>query len=268
MSDVRKLTAIVGQPLQIVLQSHVGSTGYGWYLSELDGGIVLSDSCVHPSSHMPGAASSHSFDFLAVKAGSFKAVFQMIAPWRPSEPAQTETYEIEIKAPEKTPEADIDAAMKSDEFVGPKAAAGDTCGPTVLKYATPMASPVLKYAAPMASSTHPVLKYAAPIMVEYAAPMAATAAPQETAPAHLPCPPYHYSHPDPRILNPQVTILYAAPVTAGGSHPQPMYAAPIPQPHTVYPMYAAPLHRAYPVYAAPPSVMPPYAAPYTSDGCC
>lgn len=229
MSDPRKLTAIVGQPVQIVLQSQVGSTGYGWYLTDLDGGLVLSDSCVHPVSSMPGGACNHAFSFLALKAGSFKVVFQMIAPWRPSAPAQTETYEVEISNPEKTPEADIEAAMKSSEFVGPEAVAGAVSGPTVLKYAAPMASHVLKYAAPMATTTDPL----------------------RTSVSHLPCPPYHYTHPDPRVATPQVTILYAAPIT-GGHSPQPMYAAPLPSPHTVYPMYAA-----------PPTMMPPYAAPYT-----
>lgn len=224
MPEPRKLTAVVGQPVQIILQSHVGSTGYGWYLTDLDGGLVLSDACVHPVSGVPGAACNHAFDFLALKAGTFKVVFQMIAPWRPSEPAQTETYEVEISKPQKTPEADIEAAMKSAEFVGPEATVGGVGRPTVLKYAAPMAT---------------------------------TADIRGTTPTHLPCPPFQYTHPDPRVTTPPVVILYAAPITAGGHHPQPMYAAPLPSPHTVHPMYAAP-------YA----MMPPYAAPYTYHPYC
>lgn len=277
MSQTKNVTAIVGQPLQIVLQSNVASTGYGWYLSALDGGIALYGSCVTPISSVCGGPSNHAFDFVALKAGSYKAEFILVAPWRMDAPAQTETYEIEIKAPAKTAAEDIEEAMKTQRFTSADAVSPESGPSMVLKYATPMASPVLKYAAPMGSA---VLKYAAPMaagleasqpVIVYAAPMASpSASPQSVAVAcQTSCAPM-----DARMAQAAYNMLYAAPMT----QPMPLYAAPLPMCSTdprlaassVNMLYAAPMAQAGQMsqpaynmlYAAPMAQpMPMYAAP-------
>ncbi|HEX2954730.1 MAG TPA: protease inhibitor I42 family protein [Bacillota bacterium] len=94
-----QLEATVGQPLQITLQSMVGSTGYGWYLSQLNGGVVLSSAEIQATA--PGIAPvNHIFNFLAVEAGTFDLAFQLIAPWRPGEPGNISHYEVVVKNPE------------------------------------------------------------------------------------------------------------------------------------------------------------------------
>jgi len=237
MSQAKSVTAIVGQPIQIVLQSNVGSTGYGWYLSSLDGGLALFASCVTPTSAMPGAPSNHAFDFLALKEGTYKAEFILVAPWRIDEPAQTETYEIEIKTPSKTAADDIEEAMKHQRFTSADAVSPDSGPSMVLKYATPMASPVLKYAAPTntCDASQPVIVYAAPM---------AAAAPQSVA-FQQPCgpaaqPPFNllYAAPMAQATMAPVTNIYAAPINQASFGAQPVYAAPMSQP---MPMYAAPL---------------------------
>ena len=54
MSDDKKITAFVGQPVQITLQSMASSTGYSWFLTTLDGGLALSGSSAAPTG--PGVA--------------------------------------------------------------------------------------------------------------------------------------------------------------------------------------------------------------------
>ena len=206
MTATKKVTAIVGQPLQIVLQSSVGSTGYGWYLTALDGGLALYASCVHPSTPgVYGAPSKHAFDFLAIKEGTFTVEFSLLAPWRLDEPAQTETYEIEIKVPAKTASEDIEEAMQSQRFTNAEAVSPESASSIIMKYASPMIPTVLKYAAPMnmtMDGSPPILAYAAPSVPS----MAATCQPGDPCQATLP----------------PFTILYAAPMT----QPMPMYAAP------------------------------------------
>ena len=246
MTESKNVTAIVGQPVQIVLQSNVASTGYGWYLTALNGGVALYGSCVNPTTSAYGSPSHHAFDFLATKEGTFTVEFSLMAPWRIDEPAQTETYEIVIKAPAKTPAEDIEEAMKSQRFTNADAVSPESGPSMVLKYATPMASPVLKYAAPMGA---PIMKYAAPMnqmdttgpVIVYATPMAQ---------ARTAFPTNMYAAP---------TNIYAAPMN--NMVAQPVYAAPMPQP---MPMYAAPLpmNLADPRMAAA-SVSMLYAAPMT-----
>ncbi|VFQ45928.1 protease inhibitor I42 family protein [Desulfoluna butyratoxydans] len=266
MSQEKCVTAIVGQPLQIVLQSNVGSTGYGWYLSFLDGGIALFGSCVTPASSAYGGPSNHAFDFVALKEGTYKVEFILIAPWRMEEPAQTETYTIEIKAPSKTAADDIEEAMKSQRFTSADAVSPESGPSMVLKYATPMASPVLKYAAPMGGMD------ASATMLAYAAPMASAG--QATCASCGPV--ILYAAPMAQANMATVTNLYAAPMAQANAmtQPMPMYAAPLgactTDPCTaaasVNMLYQAPMMQAnamaQPVYAAPMTQpMPMYAAP-------
>ena len=85
----------VGQTLSITLQSMVGSTGYGWYLSKLNGGLALASANIQATA--PGIAPViHTFNFLAVEEGTFNLSFNLIAPWMPGEPADIKNYEVTV----------------------------------------------------------------------------------------------------------------------------------------------------------------------------
>jgi hypothetical protein len=341
MTEPKKITAFVGQPVQITLQSMAGSTGYSWYLTTLDGGLALSCTTTAPTG--PGIAPvNQTFDLLAIKDGTYKVVFELMAPWRPGESGDTAVYEIEISQTLKSAADEISKAMDGRAFTNAQAVnVGDAANASaVLKYAVPMsygnagtAPPQVIYAAPMVQAASlnamtPQVVYAAPMaqsspvaamttpQVVYAAPMA-----QSSPVAAMTCPQVVYAAPmaqastmaaqpgqlgfaDPATMAAQanmiaaqnlaaapITVLYAAPMTqAAGLNTAPitvLYAAPITQaaglntaPITV--LYAAPITAgAQPLYAAPmviryavPSAMggatmiQPYAAPFTSNGCC
>ncbi len=205
----KTIDAVIGQPVQITLQSMAGSTGYSWFLSKLTGGLYLAGVSVVPGQDPSGGAIApvnQVFEFLAAEKGKFEVEFKLIAPWRAEETADTEVYVINITEPKKTAADDIEAAMKGRDFINASAVNVGDCtnviyaapmsqpvvkyaapmSQTVLKYAAPMSQTVLKYAAPM---SQPVLKYAAPMsqpVLKYAAPMAlstmvAYAAPVDTS---------------------------------------------------------------------------------------
>jgi Chagasin family peptidase inhibitor I42 len=247
----KTITAVIGQPVQVNLQSMAGSTGYGWYLTHLDGGLALSSVAIVPTA--PGIAPvSHQFSFIAITAGTYTLSFSLLAPWRPNEEADNETYTVTITAPKKSAKEDIEAGMAGREFLrATSATVGQAVSDvsTVLKYAAPMVQSVqpqsLIYAAPMVQvqSVQPQsLIYAAPMtriggqfgnaaatMIAYAAPIgpstvAATGYdPCLYAQQYSICQPYAAPWPNPQLL-------YAAPMTQSGQcqcPPQPMYAAPM-----------------------------------------
>jgi hypothetical protein len=119
MADKKPIVkeVVAGQPVQVSLQSMVGSTGYGWQLTSLGEGMGLMTAELRP---MGGAIApvNHIFSFLALKEGTCKAKFQSIAPWKPEEPGETVDYEFRIKARDKTAADDIAGAMKGVGFVG------------------------------------------------------------------------------------------------------------------------------------------------------
>ncbi len=209
--EKKQIDVVVGQPVQITLQSMVGSTGYSWYLTKLSGGLGLSHTASVPSSAVPGqiAPTNQIFTFLATNKGTCDLEFDLIAPWRPDEPGDTEIYKVKIEAPKKTAADDIASAMKGREFIS--ASAVNVAASDVIKYAAPMEHPTLKYGVPV---THPMPDYAAPMAMcranilpttvqPYAAPW--TQARSICAPAD-PCL-------DPRnsALAAQTMIAYAAP---------------------------------------------------------
>ena len=119
MADKKPIAreATVGQPVQVILQSMVGSTGYGWQLTSLTEGLGLMSVDIRPI-RSGIAPVNHIFNFLALKVGTCKVQFQLIAPWKTAEPAETVEYEFTIKAKEKNAADDIAAAMKGSGFVG------------------------------------------------------------------------------------------------------------------------------------------------------
>ncbi len=268
MAEAKKIEAIIGQQIQITLQSMAGSTGYSWFLSKLDGGLSLSSAYSVPVPANPGVIGpvNQIFEFLAVKDGKFEVVFDLIAPWRPEEPADTETYDVSITEPKKTAAEEIESAMKEQSFISASAVnVGSPTTSTVMKYAAPMSQcastagpttqPVILYAAPvtqassfaMGASTQPVILYAAPVTQTSCFTMGAATQP---------------------------VIMYAAPVTqassfAMGASTQPviLYAAPTPRSFaapavdpgwmvTMSAPYAAPVQ-----YGGAAAAMIPYAAP-------
>ena len=252
MAESKEIQAVVGQPVQIVLQSMAGSTGYSWYLSELEGGLVLSGT----STYATGTGISpvnQVFDFLAVKAGTFKVGFQLLAPWRPAEPGDTESYEVKIDAPKESAADDIEAAMNGRAFIPASAV---NVGAQV---ATPAAATVMKYAVPMSSPT-------ATSMMDYAAPMAQSAAASVIYAAPM--------TQIPNVFASQPQVIYAAPMSqsmlgnfAMTTQPQVVYAAPMVQSAVTAQnaaLYAAPMSQSAPGGLWPASqVVILYAAPVT-----
>jgi hypothetical protein len=266
MSEQRKkaeegktIAVVVGQPVQINLQSMAGSTGYGWYLTRLDGGLALSSTAVIPTAQ--GIAPvSHQFSFIATKAGSYNVVFDLLAPWRPTEIADSETYVVTISEPRKTAKEDIEAGMAGRQFLKTSSASvgQQTLDySTVLKYAAPMVQSALPqsiiYAAPMTRIPDPWGNLAAATMIAYAAPVGPTmvAATGYAAKMADPClqnqcqPQYNAMIQPYAAPWPNAQLLYAAPMAQSGQCqcPQPMYAAPMSQP--LQPLYAAPMVMRY-----------------------
>jgi len=220
-SKEKQIELVVGQPVQITLQSMAGSTGYSWFLSKLSGGLALSYTTSTSTASVPGqiAPTNQIFSFLATSKGSSEIEFSLIAPWRPGEAQDTEKYEVKITEPKKTAADDIAAAMKGRDFIS--ASAVNVADPNMqIKYAAPMAqpAPMIEYAAPMAQAqAQPVLKYAAPMaqasacglgtpamVPPYAAPMS------QVQPSYTPIDPCL----DPRNsgLAARTMIAYAAPI--------------------------------------------------------
>ena len=299
MADAKKITAFVGQPVHITLQSMSGSTGYSWYLTNLDGGLALS--CTNTAASAPGIAPvNQTFDFLAAKEGNYKVVFQLMAPWRPGESGDEAVYEVEVSPPEKSAAADISKAMDGKEFTNARMVnTGDAAtASSVLKYAVPMsygglntnAAAQVIYAAPMVQSAP--INAMSPTVV-YAAPMAQSSPSSVAAmfPTVVYAAPMAQSSPG-SVAAMFPTVVYAAPMMQAqqfnAAMPQVIYAAPMSQsvaataPITVLyaapmtagpgPLYAAPMSQATILYAAPMVQSAPiivrYAAPFTGNGCC
>ncbi len=213
-TEKKQIELVVGQPVQITLQSMAGSTGYSWFLTKLSGGLALSDTTSVPTATVPGqiAPINQIFSFLAISKGTNEVEFSLIAPWRPSEVQDTEVYQVTIKEPEKTAAEEIESAMKGREFISASAVNVGAAG--VIKYAAPMVcgcGPVMvpPYAAPV-TQAQPL--YAAPMTQAqpvYAAPMA-QALPAARPVAYVPTDPCL----DPRnsVLAANTMIAYAAPV--------------------------------------------------------
>jgi len=276
MEEKKEIQAVVGQPVQITLQSMAGSTGYAWYLSHLEGGLVLSGTSVCPTE--PGVSPlNHVFEFLAVKAGSFSVKFELLAPWRPADPGDSETYQVTISEPKRSAAEDIESAMQGKDFV--PASAVNVGAQTGLKYGIPIStSSVVMYAAPIASA---VVKYGVPMscaapVVEYAAPTAQSGAAMNVVPQTniLYAAPMVQSGAVTGVTPQSVVILYAAPMTqmqnAMMAYPQVVYAAPMSQSSSVamgaqqpLVVYAAPTAMTQNAMAAYPQVV--YAAPMSQS---
>jgi hypothetical protein len=104
----------VGQVIDISLESMMGSTGYGWELSELSGPICLIGISVIPVSTRVVAPVSQVFHIKGIGIGKACVKFVLAAAWKLEEPAQTITYQINIVKAVATAENDL----KIKGFIG------------------------------------------------------------------------------------------------------------------------------------------------------
>jgi len=129
----------IGQVIDISLESMMGSTGYGWELSELSGLIRLIGISVIPASPGIVASVSQVFHIKGIGVGKACVKFALAAAWKLEEPVQTVIYQINIVKAVATSEND----MKIKGFVGSqKATVRDvrslySSQPPVIKYGIP-----------------------------------------------------------------------------------------------------------------------------------
>ncbi len=168
MSESQKIDVTVGQQVAITLQSMVGSTGYGWYLTSLGDGLALScASTCHDANEMMGPV-DHVFEFLAVKEGVVTLEFKLIAPWKVGDSADITTYEVTIAESKRSAAEELDSALGGRKFSPTSSVSYDSS--VVLKYAPPI---MMKYAPPVMVKYAPpvMMKYAPPVMMKYAPPV-------------------------------------------------------------------------------------------------
>lgn len=97
----------VGQVIDVSLESMMGSTGYGWELSELTGPVNLIGISVIPSSTGAVAPVTQVFHIRGVGVGKAKASFVLTAAWKLEEPIQTITYQINVTEAKKPADDDL-----------------------------------------------------------------------------------------------------------------------------------------------------------------
>ena len=111
-SQLPVVKAAVGESFEIQLQSMQGSTGYGWYLTGLPEGVALlstTSAPVHPEP-MIGPV-RQIFVFVGLREIKASLEFQMLAPWKPTEPADRKVYALLIGQVEDTLEAEMGAGQ-------------------------------------------------------------------------------------------------------------------------------------------------------------
>lgn len=119
----------LGQVIDISLESMMGSTGYGWELSELTGPVYLIGISVIPSSTKAVAPVTQVFHVRGIKTGKAKVSFVLTAPWKLEEPVNSVTYNIEVVEVK----AVTDDELKIKGFVdAPKASVRDQQKPSPL----------------------------------------------------------------------------------------------------------------------------------------
>ncbi len=107
MKEKQDLKLEVGQVVDISFESMMGSTGYGWELSELTGPVSLVGITVVPSSTRAVAPVTQNFHIRGLGVGKGKATFILTAPWKVEEPVKTVTYNITVEEAKKVEEDDL-----------------------------------------------------------------------------------------------------------------------------------------------------------------
>lgn len=107
MKKKEDLKIEVGQVVDVSLDSMMGSTGYGWELTELTGSINLVGISVIPSSTRAIAPVSQVFHLRATAEGEATVTFVLTASWKVEEPVDEITYNIFISEASKIKEDDL-----------------------------------------------------------------------------------------------------------------------------------------------------------------
>ena len=171
MITKEKINAEVGHLVNISLQSKVGSTGYGWELAKLDGGVHFLDVNVsHPT--RIGGSSEHVFQFRAVHEGTAIIEFVLAAPWKieDTDPEIEIHYEITVV---KKAESDSETEnLKLKGFVGKPTVSISDIGATTLYAVQPPVDLQESCKPPRSIPSQSLLKYGVPPRFKYAYPRA------------------------------------------------------------------------------------------------
>jgi predicted secreted protein len=103
----------VGQAIDISLESMMGSTGYGWEVSELTGSVYLFGITTTPSQSGTIGPVTQSFHLRGAKVGKGKITFVLTAAWKVEDPIKILTYDFIVTEAKKPSEDDL----KLDGFV-------------------------------------------------------------------------------------------------------------------------------------------------------
>lgn len=112
----------VGQIVDITLESMMGSTGYGWELTELESGMGLMAIQMNPTGSHVVAPVAQIFHFRALKPGTAKASFVLTAPWKVEEPFKRVSYEFRVVPAEVQGHEKLKQTLKMENFVAPPSA--------------------------------------------------------------------------------------------------------------------------------------------------
>jgi hypothetical protein len=114
-SNQENVKAEIGQIIDISLESMMGSTGYAWELSQLEGPVNLVGITIVPSSTRAIAPVTQIFKFRCTAAGTAKVSFVLTAGWKIEKPVKEASYEIEVTEAQESNEDNL----KLEGFVSP-----------------------------------------------------------------------------------------------------------------------------------------------------
>lgn len=97
----------IGQMFDISLESMMGSTGYGWELSELTGPVNLIGISIIPSSSGIISPVNQVFHLRGIAVGEATVSFVLTAAWKVEEPVNKVTYNITVTEVQKPAEDDL-----------------------------------------------------------------------------------------------------------------------------------------------------------------
>ena len=119
--EMANIDVHVGASFDVTLLSQPASTGFAWYLAYLPHGVVLLDSRIDPIAPiMPGSRCRQTFTFLGTAPVEDHISFSLLRPWAPSEPADTLSYRLVVRAAEGLQE-DLERTAGRGTFVSPHA---------------------------------------------------------------------------------------------------------------------------------------------------
>ncbi|MCU7923968.1 MAG: protease inhibitor I42 family protein [Candidatus Thiodiazotropha sp. (ex Dulcina madagascariensis)] len=132
-SSLPVVQAAVGESFDIHLQSMQGSTGYGWYLSGLPEGVALLGVTASPVYPGPTVGPTRqTFTFVGLTEIESSLEFHLLAPWKPTEPADHKVFALFIGV---EPADELESEMGTGKFVARSAHTVNM--PAVIPYGFP-----------------------------------------------------------------------------------------------------------------------------------